>query len=214
MAAIIALPDPLGLAFDPVQHRYYLSGSRVPNVTGVLEPLTDYSRIPPAVLELARRKGTDVHRMIELDARDDLDRDTLPAWMLPVLIAWHDFLKHTGFRIIYSEFRLYHPDHGYAGTGDLYGVFEHGKRPRPALIDIKRSFLAGFVIGMQTDAYKAALSCVDKDAKQAERFALRLSDKAAPRIRQYTRPADFGDFLSCLNYKRLMEQSKHANAND
>jgi len=192
------------LSFDAATHTYHYAGRTVPGVTSILQPLTDYSRIPQDTLEIARQNGVAIHKMIELCARVDLDEDALPDWMRPALVAWKEFQSKTGFRIIASEFPVYHPTYGYAGTADLYGELVFAQEF--ALIDAKRSLLAGAAIGMQLAAYKEAYAVEHKEAKRAKRYALRINEKDPPRLQAYENAGDFTDFLTALNYKRLMER--------
>jgi len=201
----IGVSEEMSLTFDEAEHKYYFQGKPVPNVTGVLSPLTNYSMIAPSVLEIARQKGQATHKMVELDCKNELDEEGLPEWMQPVLLQWRKFQKETGFKMIASEAKVYHPVYRYAGTLDLYGRLYHSGDM--AFIDVKRSFLAGACIGMQIAAYQAAYSWQDKNdsARDAKRFALRLNEKERYRMGEYTSKNDFQDFLTCLNFYRLKE---------
>lgn len=199
-----------GLTFEATEHRYLYQGKPVINVTRALDELVDYSMVAPSALETARQKGTAVHKMVELYARDDLDEASLPDWMRPALEAWKKFQEQTGFRIIESEFRVFHPSYQYAGTGDLYGEMVHAGEF--AHVDLKRSLMAGSIIGLQLagykDAYREMITDIEKrrDARNAKRYALRLSEKGPPRLQEYADPRDLTDFLTCLNYRRLQEK--------
>lgn len=191
------------LTFDAAAHEYRWNGRLVPNVTRVLQPLTDLGRIPADALEIARQKGVAVHRMVDLDFLGDLDEDRLPEWMRPVLDTWRKFVAESGFRTVVSEHRVYHSTYGYAGTLDRYGELVHAGAF--AFIDVKRSFLAGNVIGMQLIAYQRAYIDQEKDrnAKKALRYALRLNENAPYRLEPYTDEDQFQDFLACLTYLRV-----------
>jgi hypothetical protein len=63
--------------------------------------------------------------MIEFDIMDDLDEDSLPAWLIPRLAAWRKFKVEAGFSADSSEKKLYHPTLKYAGTADLFGRALH-----------------------------------------------------------------------------------------
>lgn len=194
------------LNFDEASHRYDLDGVPVKNVTSIIGHLNDFSMIPKDKLEIARQKGVHVHKMVEMDCAGKLDEDTLPEWMRPVLVQWRLFVAQTGFKVIASERRVYHPVYGYAGTLDLYGILEHAKKP--AFIDVKRSFFAGQAIGMQVAAYKEAYIAQegDKAAKKALRFGLRLNEINHYRMEQYEDESQFQDFLTCLAHQRLLEK--------
>lgn len=182
------------LTFDPVAHRYFWNGVRVPNVTSIIGDLTDLSMVPPATLEIARQKGIAAHKLVELDARGDLDESSLPEWMNPILAQWHAFVSQFGFKVINSEKKVYHPTHRYAGTLDLFGESNCGL----AYVDVKRSFMAGRAIGLQLAAYQAADVQEHKDRRQARRYALRLKEGEPYRMQEYSDNNDFNVFTACL----------------
>jgi len=191
------------LTFDAVEHRYAWNGAPVPNVTRALDLLTDYSKIPAEVLELARQKGVAVHRMVELHAKNDLDEARLPAWMQPVIVQWKKFVFETGFKVLESERRVYHKRYRYAGTLDLFGTIHTGT----AFVDVKRSFLAGRVIGMQIAAYEDAYYSEEGITRgKARRFALRLTEHSPYRVEEYDSKDDLYDYLTCLGFYRLKEK--------
>lgn len=190
------------LEFDPAAHRYTFDGKPVPNVTNILASESPYKGLDPAMLEIARQKGQHVHRMIELDLSGALDEATLPEWMKPALTQWRQFVADTGFAVEESEFRVFHPVYRYAGTLDLFGNMNGG----PVLIDLKRSFLAGHVTGLQTAAYLEALSAMMKQDNRKEgqivasarRFALRLREDSRYNMIEFTDKLDRTDFLAAL----------------
>lgn len=184
------------LTFNAERHEYHWNGVRVPNVTSILADLTDLSMIPPAALETARQKGVACHRMVELDAKGDLDEATLPEWMAPVLIEWRKFVAQSGFRVIDSEKKVYHPTYRYAGTLDLFGELTHAGRF--AYIDVKRSFLAGNVSGLQLAGYRAADAAEHKERRDAGRYALRLKEGEPYRMQEFSDQHDFNVFTACL----------------
>jgi len=188
------------LTFAPEKHEYRWNGTVVPSVTTVLSPLVDLSRIPRNVLEDARARGTAIHRMIELHAKGDLDEDNLPQWLQHPFAQWLKFLDQTGFEIDQSEQRVYHAQYGYAGTFDLTGKLR-GKRRR-ALIDIKRSLLAGRVIGFQTAAYANAID----PGSAFDRYALRLHDDKPYQLEPYQASDDFHSFLTALAFHKLRQR--------
>lgn len=192
------------LTFDEAAHRYYWQGTPVPNVTSVLSPLVDLSHIPADTLEIARQKGVAVHKMVELDAKGDLDESVLPEWMQPALEQWRKFVADSGFRMIESEFRVFHPLYRYAGTLDLLGYVHDD----PAFIDVKRSFAAGPVIGLQLAAYHEAYCAQEKVGKRAKRYALRLNENGPYRLEPYTNPNDFNVFLALLTVQRFREATR------
>lgn len=212
MTALLANEPLPALTFDQAAHVYYWHGRPVPNVTRIIAPLTDYSRIPPDVLERARQEGMAIHRMVELDCKDDLDLEALPAWMRPHHEAWCRFKAEAGFEPIAVEQPMYHPTLGYAGTPDLIGRAPRLKGVKgPLLIDVKRSFFAGPAIGLQTAAYTVLWN--DTEGQTAgrvptnNRFGLQLRDDGSYRLEHYADDEDFVAFLACLQQYRW--RAKH-----
>lgn len=202
------------LTFISSEHAYFWQGKRVPNVTSIISPLTDYSRIPPDVLEKARQQGQEIHKMVELDCRGALDVDDLMkngdlAWMRPHYLAWRKFLAETGFELWLSEERVYHSRYAYAGTLDLVGIMTKTKLRDPALLDIKRSFFGGRAIGVQTVAYAEARNASSpKDLRTTKRFGLRLGNTGEYRLMPFEDKDDFGVFLACLTLNRYAAKEK------
>lgn len=190
------------LEFDEPSHTYRLAGKIVPNVTRVLGPLTDYSMVKADVLELARQKGVAVHKMVELWANDDLNVDTLPDWMRPALVQWLKFVDDTGLVVLASEKKVFHPLLSYAGTFDLRVTMR--SRKGHGIVDIKRSFLAGAAIGLQTSAYAEAENANNKDraSKVQWRGALKLREDGSYRYQPFEDPSDFSIFTTALSHYR------------
>jgi len=200
------------LTFVEETHTYYWNGEPVPNVTRIIAPLTDYSRIPPAVLEKARQEGVAVHKMVELDCKGDLDVETLPEWMHPHYTAWLRFKEESGFECWKAEEKMYHPVYGYAGTADLFGPLPKLKGIKGAAnIDVKRSFFGGPAIGLQTAGYTRMWNDTDGKARERRvadrnRFALQLRNDGTYRLKRFEDAEDFGAFLACLQQLRWREK--------
>lgn len=195
------------LKFEESQHIYHWNDKRVPSVTQILKPLApDFSKIDPAILEKARAEGVAVHKLVELACKDDLGQ--VPIWLEPHLVAWRKFVDETGFQVKSSEERVYHSMYGYAGTLDLCGSFVGTTKQIPAIIDLKRSFAAGAVTGLQLSAYKEAAADLVSFWKKAQRWALRLNADGTYNMKQFSDDDDFGVFMACLKLHRFRE--KHA----
>jgi len=184
------------LTFDAASHVYHWKGQPVPNVTLVLKPFVDYGMVNPEALEVARQRGVAVHRMVELWAKNDLEESTLPEWMQPVYRQWLKFVDDTGLTVLDSEQKVFHPLYQYAGTFDLI-VTMRGK-PAHGLIDIKRSFMAGAAIGLQTAAYAEAENAAGHSVRW--RGALKLREDGAYRYQPFDDPADFSVFIAALKH--------------
>ena len=186
------------LTFDHAAHQYHYDGKPVVNVTRVIAPLLDLSMVKPEQLEVARQKGVATHRMVELWAKGDLDEATLPEWMQPIHKTWLKVVAETGLEVVASEHRVFHKTLKYAGTLDLK-VKMRGRNGL-GIVDVKRSFFAGPVVGLQTAAYAEA----DEDDIKW-RAGLRLREDQPYRLETYEDKNDFSVFLALLtihNFKR------------
>lgn len=195
------------LEFREEDHSYRWAGVVMPSVTQVLAPLVDLSRIPADALEVARQKGIAIHRTVELDCAGQLDEDALPEWLVPALANWRRFVADTGFVPTVSEHRVYHKLYRYCGTLDLFGEMRHAACY--SFIDVKRSFIAGQVTGVQLAAYKEAYISEGFDGqrvKRAKRAALILNESGPYRLEEFTDPGQFQDFLTLLAFHRTKEK--------
>lgn len=199
------------LEFDPAPHVYRWNGVVVPSVTQVLAPLTDYSMIPADTLERARQEGVQIHKLIELDCKGDLDTDSLPEWILPYWSAWTRFKDESGFEMVASECQMYHHTFQYAGTCDLVGLLPKLKNAKGlALIDVKRSLYGGPVIGLQLAAYADQWDNAPgaKAPRIKHRFAFQPRRDGTYRLEPFIDPADRATFLALLTVFKWRQ--KHA----
>jgi hypothetical protein len=187
-------------SFDPVRHLYTLDGKVLPSVTQILAPLIDYSGVPPAVLERARRLGQAVHRMTELYDIDDLDMDNLAPELMPYLTAWIKFRAETGFTPEGIEEQHYHPALRFAGTLDRRGLIGG----RPSVLDIKKMLVLGPIIGVQLAAYKEL--CIKKGLPVEDRYGLGLRNDGTYRLVPFTDKGDWPVFLSLLTIRNFEEK--------
>src|SRR6185369_8029596 len=140
------------LRFEADSHQYFWHDKPVPNVTRIIAPLTDYSRVDPRALQLAQEEGIAIHKMVELDCLGTL-KHPLPEWMYSRFDAWCRFKDETGFVCLMPERRMFHEGLGYAGTADLFCVLRKTALNGVVNLDVKRSLYAGPAIGLQTAAY-------------------------------------------------------------
>jgi hypothetical protein len=120
-------------SFDPEKHIYTLQdGTVLPGVTDVLDPLVDYSMVPPAVLKAAGDRGSDVHSMCAMDLNGILDEGSLCPEYLNYLGQFKLWRANEGsaFPADVVERGMVHPRQKYAGTAD---IISNGL----AIIDIK-----------------------------------------------------------------------------
>lgn len=182
-----------------MRHEYRFDGALVPSVTGIISPLTKLWGTG-AQLARAREEGRAIHKLVELECKDQLD--SVPYWLGPYLRAWLSFKEHSGFRLVASEFIGYESALRYAGTLDLDGVLTKFKGSPAALIDIKRSLAGAPAIGVQLAGYHGLVS------GPRLRFGLQLKDNGTYRLAEYKDPGDRAVFLSCLSILRWRERNQ------
>jgi hypothetical protein len=196
------------LTFNEAIHEYRWNGAVLPHVTGVLAGLVDYSRIDAEDLARAQEEGRRQHKLIELECQGGLALAALDPYWQPHLAAFRTCVAETGFRIIASERKVRHPVYGYAGTLDMEAELFDAE----AILDLKRSFYGGPVIGLQLAAYLEARNAERAregfKKKLKKRYALRLVPGSKPpyRLKEYTDDEDFGVFLGLLKTQRWKEK--------
>ena len=128
---MLIFPD--SIKFDPIAHEYYLktrnSETVVPGVSHILSETgvaEDYSGANREVMLNAQRRGTRVHRAIELYDNGDLDDKSVHYEDSLFFDNYLRFAKdYPCFKPIYSEKQFYYSVDGkrYCGTVDkVYGI--------------------------------------------------------------------------------------------
>lgn len=121
------------LLFFDQGHKYTVDGQELPSVSELCRFLSReiYGDINQYTLDAAADRGTRVHKATEaldLYGKVDVDDD-----ILPYLQAYLNFRKEHQVTWEKIEYAAYHPEDGYAGTIDRYGLLD-GKR---AIVDYK-----------------------------------------------------------------------------
>lgn len=122
------------LKFNALTHEYWLIEEGkpdllLPNVTKIIDPLSEYHKIPKPVLENKRILGTQFHYAIKLYSNNDLDEESFqrdfPELIKP-LEGFKDWWKKSfsnspipscGMSVV--EEPAYHKKLLYAGTSDM-----------------------------------------------------------------------------------------------
>jgi len=182
----------------------------LPRVSAILNAIFPI-QIDPARLELARQRGTAVHRALELlDGGGDgsgLDMGTVDPMLLPYITAYQRFLSDTGFVPLLIEAPVRSLIFGFVGTLDRQGPL-NGK---PAVVDLKTG-MPSQLHALQNAAYERALAEQVKARSAGKRFALYLKNDGTYRLNQHKDPDDFKRFLSCLTlYHWLQKGGPHGN---
>lgn len=198
------------LVFEEDGHRYYRDGVRVPSVTQVIghAGLADYSQVPQWMLDYKADIGRAAHKAIELDHDNDLDEETVDPRVLPYVEAFRLFVAQSGFRILYTEQRLYHPRHGYAGTLDIVALDAF---KRLAIVENKTTAMwFERAVACQTVAYYKAWNATHPTEQARRRYALQLRPDGTYKLHHYDYHAD--DFAEFLGHLETMRKEQHSDA--
>ena len=181
-----------GLTFDEATHTYRFNGNVVPGVTSVLSPLTDFSRVPPHVLEAASNFGKAVHMACELDDLGTLDEAALDPALVPYLQGWRKFSTDYAVEWDLIEEPVYHATMNYAGTPDRFG----NVKGEFTVVDIKSTAQLYPSVGPQLSAYANA-----KGNPFAKRLAVQLKADGTYVAKPYADPTDWPVFASLLTLR-------------
>ena len=132
-----------GLRFEPKYHSYFYQDRLVPSVSRIVKGAglgADYSAIPPAVLEKARRRGVYAHTICEATDRGELVE--VPDEFVGLAQSYTTFLATTQFTPHATEEPLVHLDYFYAGTPDVWGDLQgaHAVVDRKAVAKMDESY--------------------------------------------------------------------------
>lgn len=138
-------------SYDPIAHSYSIGGVKVPSVSEVISPLSDFSGVHPAIMKAACSFGSNVHTTIELYLNGELDEENLDPHLGNVLTQFQ--LWNSGKNLGYNpnwivEKQCYHPGLRYAGTPDIVLRGE-------AIIDLKTRKTTPVRDILQLTAYEA-----------------------------------------------------------
>jgi hypothetical protein len=169
------------------------------SVTEVLKPWSDFSRIPPAVLEAASARGTIVHDICANIARGIfvMNVPEEAARYVASFQRWFDFLVN---EVLLVETRLVDTDFGYHGEPDLIIKAKHGEI---ILVDNKTPVQLVKTWRLQCAGYN---NLAEKNGMKPDRTgSLRLNpDGGIAKMEYYQNSlTDFNYFLQALNLWRL-----------
>lgn len=182
------------LTFDEATHSYFWCGQRVPGVTSILAPLTDYSSVPRATLDAAATFGKAVHLACELDDLGELDEGALDPALAPYLKAWRDFSRDHEAAWIDIEKPGFHETLRYAGTPDRRGLV----RGVLAVVDIKTTAKLMPTVGPQLAAYDNMQLA---SPGLHRRIGVQLRADGTYHAEIYSDPADWPVFASLLTLR-------------
>jgi hypothetical protein len=152
--------DSHDFSYDDDLHQYKNAAGIVrPSVTQTLKAggVINYDHVPPAILENARRRGSNVHRWTEeYDRYGEIDWTWLQEDEVPYFEAWMKFRRESGFVIATIEEPMLRSIAGMevGGTPDRVGFLGRNK----FVLDIKccRARHAGWAL--QVASYEMMLT--------------------------------------------------------
>jgi hypothetical protein len=199
-----------GLSFDEWNHAYAQDGRRLPSVTGLLKRfgVTSIAGIPEPVLEIARERGTAVHRAIHLSTTGTLDWSTVDPLLMGYLDAWWAWVDHVGYESDGAESALADTTLGFAGTADDWGRPTRGRYAGFRLV-VDRKCTAQVLpeVGVQLAAYRHLLRVHDYPA--THRIAVQLFPDGAFKEHEFRDPHDWTEFAACLTlHNRALSRAK------
>jgi len=168
---------------DPEKHEYFdkRGGLRdCPSVTQILECaglLSTLKDVPADVLELAKVRGTYVHKASVLIDQGKLNWDSLDPELRPHCEAYRDWQQTTRFRPLMAEKPLINRETRHAGTPDRVGIVDCHL---PAIVDLKSGIYSPHT-GLQLAGYAALFGT----AIPFLRFGLYLGKNSKPRMREF-----------------------------
>lgn len=194
---MIEAPE-IDVVFDEDAHTYTLGGVRCPrSVTGLLKKYgltTDFSQIPPRILELARQRGiayAEGRRLIL--SGHELDPSTIDNRIECYLTALRKWLRESKAEIIETEVPHVSPL-GYGFRADIF-CFVNGRR---SVVDDKATFKVPKSVGPQTGGYKIGWNSLYAAQPVKDRYALHLLKDGTYRFKLLNDPDDEPAFMDCL----------------
>jgi hypothetical protein len=189
------------LTFDPITHRYFEDGRRVPSVTQVMGLL--YHEVFRWGNVAAMERGSDVHARVEKYEKGQLR--TIERDYAGYLDAWIKFRNDHRLGIpTIIETPMYSKRWGFAGTPDhVFGDL---------LVDIKTSPAHCPLTAIQTSAYK---QLIDESGapKIKRRMEVLLRPTGKYDVLEFKDfPSDFRRFQCCLSlYQFMVKNYQKAN---
>lgn len=144
--------------------------------------------------EFARDRGSAAHLAIHFLEKGTLDPFTVSPVIEPYVASYELFKRTTGYRVLYHEKLLFHPQFFYCGSLDSVGIL-NGEE---VIIDFKTGDVKEWA-GLQLAAYNACLPPT-ASGRVRKRFGLRLyGDGSIARLKPFEDHQDEQTFLSEVN---------------
>lgn len=195
----------MNVEFDEALHQYKIDGTIVPSVTQCLQLLDPFERVDRAVLEAARQFGQHVHRAMHLLLKDRLNWSSLDRSLVPYVEGGAEFLRlNPEMLVLHVEKIVASKELGVAGTVDL--ITEDDRCTN--IIEWKATADQPVNAGPQTEAYarmylaemvrQQVLANKGLRLLRTKRLCVVLKPGGFD-VEVLNDPADWPDFVSCLN---------------
>jgi len=173
--------------FDPVEHRYFLDGVRIPGVTTVLK---EAGLVPNyGGFGQAQYRGLHVHTATEYLDLNDLDWTTVHPDYAGYVHAYDHFKRDTGFVPELIEYQTYNGFYKFAGTLDRRGTLDGALWQ----IDLKSGLSAPWH-QLQTGGY----FMLRDDWTGDLRGSLYLKENGTYELKEHDDPSDMPTFMAAL----------------
>lgn len=190
------------LVLDKETHKYSLDGKSIPGANEIMQEeglSVDFSTVNQDLLENNRAFGSAIHRICELNDKNDLDMSSVSPYALPYLEAWRRFIEENKVEIIENEMGVYSERYWYSGTLDriikMRGMYY--------VLDIKTGAGKYPVQTIVTAGYRNAYNEMKKDCIKKS-IILHLT-ATGYKLGLEEKPSDLSIFLSAatmVNYRR------------
>jgi len=187
------------LQFDADTHTYVDDGVEIPSVTQILERVGLVNTYFMNQYPEARQRGTDVHEATALIDRGALELGDFDGWMAGWIDSWSLFkIDNAIDDFSHVESRFGSAELGYAGTVDRVAMIDD----KPVIIDLKTGKPAR-THKLQLAAYAIGLGLMSKDTR---RMCVHLTDDGEYKVKEYTDPEDYDDWIALSEYVRVMRK--------
>lgn len=180
------------IQFDKETHTYTLDGLKIPSVTQIISSvgMANYSAIPNSVLENAAKRGSGVHRALELLAISPWY--VPPDWVAGYVSAWNNFKMVFNVRVLETERLVFHKNYMYCGRPDRICTVAGEKY----IVDIKTTAKPMPSHDIQTAAY--ALAHKAETRQKLKRASVYLHDNGKFEFKEYKEEGQESVFLAAL----------------
>lgn len=226
------------ILFDEEPHTYHFRGELYGSVTQVIRKAglgDDFSKVNPAVMEVAQRRGRMVHLACQYYDDGDLVLSSVHESILGYVEAYMKFRAQKKIKVIANEKRIISPfgcrncGHG-GGVHTLGGICVEGvcrchsyteglgiagtpdlvcwMDGARVVIDRKTAQMMSPSMGLQTFGYMEIWNLANPTKLIGERYGIRLSKDGRYKLVRHDDPDDGPAFMDLLHHARSIDRMK------